>query len=177
MNAQTRKQLGFWSIVLFGINGVIGSGIFLLPGKAMDLMGPGSIFVYLFVAVVVMTIALCFAECAGRFSRNGAAYVYAREGFGSFIGFEVGIMSWAIRIIAWSAMAVAFVTALAAIWPPARPGSLESGGSCRHCRRDRRATRRQQESGDHIDRRTRRARPWRSVLRYYGRPMERHRNQ
>ncbi|HWQ08321.1 MAG TPA: APC family permease, partial [Holophaga sp.] len=34
-------------------------------------------------------------------------------------GFEVGIMSWAIRIIAWAAMAVGFVTALAAVWPPA----------------------------------------------------------
>ena len=112
-------KLGFWSIVLLGINGVIGSGIFLLPGRAMELMGPGSIFVYLFVALVVMTIALCFAECAGRFSRDGAAYVYAREAFGSFVGFEVGIMSWAIRIIAGAAMAVAFATALSAVWPPA----------------------------------------------------------
>jgi len=112
-------KLGFWSIVLLGINGVIGSGIFLLPGRAMELMGPGSIFVYLFVALVVMTIALCFAECAGRFTRDGAAYVYAREAFGSFVGFEVGIMSWAIRIIAWAAMAVAFATALSAVWPPA----------------------------------------------------------
>jgi amino acid transporter len=119
MNTQTRNRLGFWSIVLLGINGVIGSGIFLLPGKAMALMGPGSIFVYLFTALVVMAIALCFAECAGRFSRNGAAYVYAREAFGNFVGFEVGIMSWAIRIIAWSAMSVAFVTALAAVWPDA----------------------------------------------------------
>jgi amino acid transporter len=119
MNARTRTRLGLSSIVLLGLNGVIGSGIFLLPGKAMDLIGPGSIFVYLFVAVVVMTIALCFAECAGRFTRNGAAYVYAREAFGGFVGFEVGVLSWAIRIIAWAAMAVGFATLLSAIWAPA----------------------------------------------------------
>jgi len=119
MQAESGKKFGFWSIVLLGINGVIGSGIFLLPGKAMDLIGPGSIFVYLFMTVVVMAIALCFAECAGKFSRNGAAYVYAREAFGEFVGFEVGIMRWAISIIAWAAMAVGFVTALSAIWPPA----------------------------------------------------------
>jgi len=119
MSIRPRNQLGFWSIVLLGINGVIGSGIFLLPGKAMDLVGPGSIFVYLFMALVVMAIALCFAECAGRFSRNGAAYVYAREAFGGFVGFEVGIMSWAIRIIAWAAMSVGFVTALSPVWPGA----------------------------------------------------------
>jgi len=119
MTTQVRSKLGFWSIVLLGLNAVIGSGIFLLPGKAMDLMGPGSIFVYIFMALVVMAIALCFAECAGRFSRNGAAYVYAREAFGSFVGFEVGVMGWAIRIIAWAAMSVGFVTALSAVWPPA----------------------------------------------------------
>ena len=120
MTSNERPQkFGFWSIVLLGINGVIGSGIFLLPGKAMELVGPGSIFVYLFMTLVVLALALCFAECAGKFSRYGAAYVYAREAFGEFIGFEVGIMSWAIRIIAWSVMAVGFATALSAVWPPA----------------------------------------------------------
>lgn len=119
MSREGRSRLGFWSIVLLGINAVIGSGIFLLPGKAMALVGPGSLFVYLFMTLVVMAIALCFAECAGRFSRDGAAYVYAREAFGEFVGFEVGLMSWAIRIIAWAAMAVGFVTALSAVWPAA----------------------------------------------------------
>ena len=119
MTEASKKKFGFWSIVLLGINGVIGSGIFLLPGKAMAMVGPGSVFVYLFMTLVVMAIALCFAECAGKFSRNGAAYVYAREAFGEFVGFEVGIMRWAISIIAWAAMAVGFVTALSAVWPPA----------------------------------------------------------
>ena len=119
MTNETKSKFGFWSIVLLGINGVIGSGIFLLPGKAMALIGPGSVFVYLFMTLVVLTIALCFAECAGKFSRIGAAYVYAREAFGEFVGFEVGIMRWAIGIIAWAAMAVGFVTALSAVWPPA----------------------------------------------------------
>jgi amino acid transporter len=87
MTTQPRSRLGLWSIVLLGVNGIIGSGIFLLPGKAMQLMGPGSIFVYLFMAVLIMALTLCFAECAGRFERNGAAYVYAREAFGKFVGF------------------------------------------------------------------------------------------
>lgn len=119
MNQEQKKKFGFWSIVLLGLNGVIGSGIFLLPGKAMAMIGPGSIFVYLFMTLVVMAIAFCFAECAGKFSRNGAAYVYARAAFGEFVGFEVGIMRWAISIIAWAAMAVGFVTALSAVWPAA----------------------------------------------------------
>ena len=45
MTNETKSKFGFWSIVLLGINAVIGSGIFLLPGKAMALIGPGSVFV------------------------------------------------------------------------------------------------------------------------------------
>jgi amino acid transporter len=119
MIQERRGRFGFWSLVLLGVNCVIGSGIFLLPGKAMELAGPASLLVYLFTTLVVLAVAVCFAECSGKFQRDGAAYVYAREAFGEFIGFEVGLMSWAIRIIAWAAMAVAFVTALSSIWPAA----------------------------------------------------------
>lgn len=114
-----QKKFGFWSIVLLGINSVIGSGIFLLPGKAMELAGPGSIGTYLFMTFVVLVIALCYAECGGMFQRNGASYVYAREAFGEFIGFEVGIMRWVIGMIVWAAISVGFVTALSAVWSPA----------------------------------------------------------
>jgi amino acid transporter len=113
------KKFGFWSIVLLGINLVMGSGIFLLPGKVMDIVGPGSIFVYLGVTLMVLALTMCFAECASKFSCYGAAYIYSKRAFGLFVGFEVGIMSWVARTIAWAVMAVGFVTALSAVWPPA----------------------------------------------------------
>lgn len=121
-----KKKLGLWSIVLLGINAVIGSGIFLLPGKAMKIMGPGSIWVYLFDMILVMSMALCFAEVSGIFNKNGGPYVYAKEAFGDFIGFEVGIMKWAVGIIAWATMAVGFPTALANIWPAAANPSTKN---------------------------------------------------
>ncbi|KZL88964.1 APC family permease [Clostridium magnum] len=114
-----KKKLGFWSIILLGINGVIGTGIFLLPGKAMKLMGPGSIWVYFFDMLLVMAMTLCFAEVAGIFNKNGGPYVYAKEAFGEFIGFEVGIMKLVIGMIAWATFAVGFTTALTSIWPAA----------------------------------------------------------
>ncbi|MEW8956732.1 APC family permease [Clostridium sp.] len=114
-----KKKLGFWSIVLLGINAIIGSGIFLLPNQAMTLIGPASMLVIIFDMLLVISIAICFAEVGGMFKKNGGPYVYAREAFGEFIGFEVGFMKWAISIIAWAAMAVAFSTALGKIWPAA----------------------------------------------------------
>ncbi|MBA3602502.1 MAG: amino acid permease, partial [Parachlamydiaceae bacterium] len=105
------------SIILLGINSILGTGIFLLPGKAMALIGPASILMYMVVTIVVLAIAFCFAECASYFERNGAAYLYAKEAFGDFIGFEIGIMKWAVGIIAWATIAVGFLTALEQLIP------------------------------------------------------------
>ncbi|ERM44853.1 putative membrane protein [Clostridioides difficile F665] len=55
-------KLGFWSIVLLGINAIIGSGIFGLPGDAYTDIGPASILVLVFCMLLAVSIALCFAE-------------------------------------------------------------------------------------------------------------------
>lgn len=108
------SKLGFFSVILLGFNAIIGTGIFLLPNKAVALMGPFALVVVVFDALLVLSIALCFAEVAGKFDRNGGAYVYAKEAFGDFIGFEVGFMKWAIAIIAWATMVTGFSEALGA---------------------------------------------------------------
>lgn len=120
------KKFGFWSIVLLGINAIIGSGIFLLPNQAMKLIGTASLGVIIFDMLLVVSIAMCFAEAAGMFKQNGGPYVYAKEAFGDFIGFEVGFMKWAISIIAWSAMAVAFATAFGKVWPQAAEATTKN---------------------------------------------------
>jgi len=48
------KKWSLKTIVLYGINCVIGSGIFLLPGSAYKLLGPGSLLAYLFVFILVI---------------------------------------------------------------------------------------------------------------------------
>ena len=116
-NTSAAQKFGFWSIVLLGINAIIGSGIFLLPNKAYALAGPFSLVVIIFDAFLAMSLALCFAEASGRFHRNGGPYIYARAAFGNFVGFEVGFMKAAISIIAWAAMSNGFATALTAVVP------------------------------------------------------------
>ena len=110
-NVVRKEQMGYWSMILLGINGIIGSGIFLLPNQAAKLIGSASIFVLLFDALLVISIALCFAQAATYFDRDGGPYLYAKDAFGDFVGFEVGFVTWAIRIIAEATMAVAFTTA------------------------------------------------------------------
>lgn len=119
-HVQTIKKshkMGFWTILLFGINGIIGSGIFLLPNEGMKLFGPASLLVLGFDALLILTIGLCFAEDASLFKETGGSYVYAKAAFGNFVGYEVGFVTWAIRIIAEGTLYVGFATALAGVFP------------------------------------------------------------
>lgn len=112
-----KAKMGFWTIVLFGINSIIGSGIFLLPNNAMSIIGPASLGVLLFDMLLVLAMTFCFAEASGLFKDNGGPYIYAKEAFGDFIGYEVGFLTWITRIIAFSTMGVGFATALGGIMP------------------------------------------------------------
>ncbi|EKC7685925.1 APC family permease [Salmonella enterica] len=101
------SKLGLTSVTLLGVNSIIGSGIFLLPTPLYKAAGDWSVIIVIITALVASTIALCFAEAASYFSKNGAAYVYAREAFGPFVGFEVGFLKWIMQCIAWAVMVVA----------------------------------------------------------------------
>lgn len=112
-----KQKMGMGSVVLFGINGIIGSGIFLLPSSGMKLFGPASLLALAFDGLLVFFIALCFAECASLYKSNGGPYLYARGAFGNFIGYEVGFMTWVVRMIAEATLYVGFATALGGIFP------------------------------------------------------------
>lgn len=117
-----KKTLTLFDITAIGINAVIGSGIFLLPGILFKQSGPACIVAYLIAGGICFLSALCFAEVSSMFKHSGGSYVYARESFGNFVGFLVGWMSWLARVATWAAVAVAFTRYLAYFWPAADMG-------------------------------------------------------
>lgn len=60
-----KAKMGFWTIVLFGINSIIGSGIFLLPNNAMSIIGPASLGVLLFDMLLVLAMTFASPKRAG----------------------------------------------------------------------------------------------------------------
>lgn len=111
------KKFKLWTLVLLGINSIIGSGIFMYPAYVYKQIGEGSSLMFIFVAFLVSTIALCFAECASNCSENGAAYAYAKDAFGNFTGFIVGFMRYVVALSAWPALIVGFTMTLGAVVP------------------------------------------------------------
>ncbi len=119
MTTPSSQKLGLWSTLFLGINSIIGTGLFLLPGKVLSLAGEQLPFIYSITIVIVLAIAWCCAYCATLFKRNGGPYVYAKEAFGPFVGAQIGLMRWFVSILAWASLAAGAVTGLSAFWPAA----------------------------------------------------------
>ena len=111
------KKLSFLSIYFLGINGVIGSGTFLLPSVIYRYMNLMSVVVLLCTAVTVSMIALCYADLSSRFTGSGAAWLYSYNAFGRFTGYELGIFTWFLGCCTLAAEVVALLPTLKSFLP------------------------------------------------------------
>ena len=116
------RGLGRWDFTAVVINTVIGAGIFGLPAKAFAQIGSYSLIALIACAAIVGLIVLCYAEVSSRFAATGGPYLYAKEAFGSAIGFEVGWLYWIVRVATFAANCNLFVTYLGFFVPGANEG-------------------------------------------------------
>jgi amino acid transporter len=110
------RAIGRWDLVAVAINGIIGAGIFGLPSTAYALIGSYSLIAFVVCAFLLILIILCFAEVGSRFKDTGGPYLYAREGFGTVVGFEVGWLIWLVRITAFAANCNLLIGYLGFFW-------------------------------------------------------------
>lgn len=111
------RTIGLFSVLCIGINAIIGSGIYKLPGRLGYYLGPASWLGFALVGVLLVTVALCFAELASMFDATGGSYVYTREAFGTPVGFSVGWIAWVTGVTSWGAVANAIPGYLASFVP------------------------------------------------------------
>lgn len=113
----TNKTLSFASVILLGINGIIGSGIFLLPGTLYQEAGLGSVSAIVLAGLSTTLIALSYAMLASKIDDDGGAWVYSNRAFGAFVGFQTGWFGWFLGVITIAAELAAFLTALGGLIP------------------------------------------------------------
>lgn len=111
------RAIGRGSMVALFINAVVGAGIFGLPSRVHDILGPYALFAYVGCALLVLMVVLCFAEVGSRFEGTGGPYLYAREAFGPAVGFQVGWLVWLTRVTAFAALCNLLIDYLAHFWP------------------------------------------------------------
>jgi amino acid transporter len=104
-----RRRLNLFDILCIGVNAIVGSGVFALPDDMQRSMGGWSPFAFLLCAVLLMPVALCFAELAGRHEETGGSFLYVRNAFGPKVGFLVGWYCWMNTFVSWAANMTLFV--------------------------------------------------------------------
>jgi basic amino acid/polyamine antiporter, APA family len=119
------RSLSLWPVIAVGIGGMLGSGIFVLPGLAAALTGPSVWLAYLLAGICVLPAALSKSELGTAMPTSGGTYVYIERAFGPLIGTIAGIGLWLSLLLKSSFALVgfgAYLAVLAAV--PLRPIAL-----------------------------------------------------
>jgi APA family basic amino acid/polyamine antiporter len=85
-----KRGLGWPSLTLLGIGGVIGAGIFVLTGQQAAInAGPAIVLSFVLAGVICALAALCYAELASMIPVAGSAYTYTYATVGEFFAWLI----------------------------------------------------------------------------------------
>ena len=105
-----KRPLGWVSLLLLGLNGIVGVGIFFAPREvALALPGYTGVLAYLGVGLLLLPTALVFARLGRAFPEDGGPYVYARAAFGPSTAFAVGFASFVSAMFSTATVIVGLV--------------------------------------------------------------------
>jgi basic amino acid/polyamine antiporter, APA family len=127
-----RRVLTVWDLVALGIGGIIGVGIFILPGlEAAQHAGPGIMLSFAIAAVACSCAALCYAELAAMIPVAGSAYTYGYATLGELPAWIIGwdllleyMVAACLVAIGWSAYGVNLVQHVLRPWGLRFPAAL-----------------------------------------------------
>ena len=90
-DSSMKKCLTAADLLLLGVGGVIGGGVFVLTGAAAhDHAGPAVVVSYVLASLTSMITGLCYTEFAVETPVAGSAYNFVSMAFGEFAGYLCG---------------------------------------------------------------------------------------
>src|ERR1700690_491295 len=96
MTNETRmhRDVGVIALLFTALGSIIGSGWLFGAWRAAQLPGPGAVYAWLIGAVVILFVALTFAELGAMFPESGGSIRYGFYSHGSLVGFVAGWATW-----------------------------------------------------------------------------------
>ncbi|QKY19724.1 amino acid permease [Halolamina sp. CBA1230] len=88
------KDLGPLAALTIGVGTMIGAGIFVLPGDAIEGAGSFAVLSFLLGGVIALLTALSASELGTAMPRSGGAYFYVNEALGPLFGSVAGWANW-----------------------------------------------------------------------------------
>jgi amino acid transporter len=89
------RSVGLGGVVIIAIASMVGSGLFVMPSFAADIMGPGIWMAFLLSALVVFPGAISKSELASAMPSSGGSYVFLERTYGPLFGTVSGLGLWA----------------------------------------------------------------------------------
>ena len=100
-----RRVLGFWSLLTLGINGIVGVGIFFVPGQlASSVPGPASALAFVVTGLLLLPVAWTYGRLGSAYPEDGGPYVWARVALGERFAFGVGFVAFASAVLSTAAV-------------------------------------------------------------------------
>lgn len=115
--AHLKRDIGFYGASLLVLNGLIGAGIFALPGAVAAQTGLWSPWLFLIVGFLFLSVVLTFAELASYYDTSGGPILYALHAFGPVAGFSTGWLLFVSRMSAYAANSTVMATYVGALEP------------------------------------------------------------
>src|SRR6184192_1127821 len=105
-----KRSLGPTNLVMLGIGGIIGAGLFVRTAAAIaDRAGPSVVLAFLLAGIGCAFAGLCYAEFASMIPVAGSAYTYSYATMGELVAWIIGwdlVLEYAVGAatvaIAWS---------------------------------------------------------------------------
>ncbi|MDQ0463320.1 APA family basic amino acid/polyamine antiporter [Caulobacter ginsengisoli] len=92
-HGELKRSLGALNLVLLGIGCIIGTGIFVLTGRAAaQFAGPGIMISFVITGLLCAFVALCYAELASALPVSGSAYSYTYASMGEGAAWVMGLL-------------------------------------------------------------------------------------
>jgi basic amino acid/polyamine antiporter, APA family len=111
-----KRVIPIWGSVALVLNGLIGAGIFALPGAAAAKVGSYSPLVFVVCAIMMLPVFMSVGSVASHFDKTGGPVEYTRHAFGPFWSFVTGWLFYFGGIAAMSANTNAFVNYVGIYW-------------------------------------------------------------
>jgi APA family basic amino acid/polyamine antiporter len=92
-HGELKRSLGALNLVLLGIGCIIGTGIFVLTGRAAaEFAGPGIMVSFVITGLLCAFVGLCYAELASALPVSGSAYSYTYASMGEGAAWIMGLL-------------------------------------------------------------------------------------
>jgi len=102
------RTLGLFDAVMLGLGAMIGAGIYVLVGIAIDRAGPAVLLAFALNGVVALCTAFSFAELSSAIHEAGGGYSYIRRAFPAWVGFTGGWVQWFAYTVSGALYALGF---------------------------------------------------------------------